>query len=561
SSSVILTTKNDSAAVLPGALSVSSNGQLVVFSSGDGSLVANDTNNCLDIFVAQLDRSKRSLISTSASGGFDTNGPAVAPAQSADGRYVAFRRSTVFGNTSGGDVYYRDLQSVQSYGSSLITTNYAGVALGTAVGHALSADGRYVAYQTASAVVPSDTNSKNDIYCVDTVSGSTTLISYPGAGFSTAYDSSNAVFSADGRWLVFQSPSPYMSGVAFGTTAVQLYARNMLSNSCALVSYGPGGALFSGNNSNAVFSANGQVMAFCSSSSGTPLIAIHNFSNNVNQTVCYNGFWPTLNGDGSKIAYVVRRTGGDQIYIQNVGSTLSNLVSVATNGISPANGNCSNPILTPSGRFVIFTSTAANLVAGDTNGLSDIFVRDLALQITFALAASTTTTSAFGAQGPVVSGDGHTIVFQSFSTDLTGGDLSTYRKIFAVRLLNTDSDHDGMDDDWEMTYFGDLSHDGSADTDGDGMTDLQEFLAGTNPTNNDSVLRCLAVTSSQGGATIYWSAVPGRTYRVEYKTSVDDPIWTTLIDSTTAIISTASAIDPDPSLNSQRFYRVTSLAQ
>lgn len=49
-----------------------------------------------------------------------------------------------------------------------------------------------------------------------------------------------------------------------------------------------------------------------------------------------------------------------------------------------------------------------------------------------------------------------------------------------------DSDGDGMLDSWEITYFGDLSRDGTADSDGDRLTDLFEFQVGLNPTSTDS---------------------------------------------------------------------------
>lgn len=49
-------------------------------------------------------------------------------------------------------------------------------------------------------------------------------------------------------------------------------------------------------------------------------------------------------------------------------------------------------------------------------------------------------------------------------------------------VTNPDSDGDGLLDSWEITYFGNLARDGSLDFDGDGATDLAEFLAGSNPT-------------------------------------------------------------------------------
>jgi len=53
-------------------------------------------------------------------------------------------------------------------------------------------------------------------------------------------------------------------------------------------------------------------------------------------------------------------------------------------------------------------------------------------------------------------------------------------------LESTDSDLDKLDDAWERRYFGDLSHDGTSDSDGDGLSDLQELSAGTSPVDDDS---------------------------------------------------------------------------
>ena len=305
-----------------------------------------------------------------------------------------------------------------------------------------------------------------------------------------------------------------------------------------------------------MFSADARVAAYVGVASTTNIF-INGFSNTVPITVCTNCTSPSLNSDGTKIAYVSRQSGLDQIFVKNIASSQSNLVSVAYDQVSLANSNCANPILSPDGRFVIFTSAATNLVAGDTNRYIDVFIRDLVLSNTIPVTAGTSATANYGSLNPVLSADGRTIVFETFSTDLAPHVLTPTRAPFFVRLGTTDSDHDGMDDDWEITYFGDLSHDGSTDTDGDGMTDLQEFLAGTNPINNDSVLRCLAVTISTGGATIYWASTPGRNYRVEYKTSVDEPDWTRLSPDVVSSGPTTSVMDPDAGIATQRFYRVT----
>ncbi|MBW1691920.1 MAG: right-handed parallel beta-helix repeat-containing protein, partial [Deltaproteobacteria bacterium] len=56
----------------------------------------------------------------------------------------------------------------------------------------------------------------------------------------------------------------------------------------------------------------------------------------------------------------------------------------------------------------------------------------------------------------------------------------------AYEYQGVDSDSDGMDDHWEIIYFGDISHDGTADGDSDGLTDLQEYQNSTDPNNSDS---------------------------------------------------------------------------
>jgi hypothetical protein len=67
-----------------------------------------------------------------------------------------------------------------------------------------------------------------------------------------------------------------------------------------------------------------------------------------------------------------------------------------------------------------------------------------------------------------------------------------------------------------------------------------------------------SVSYSHGGAVITWDAVNGRTYRLEFKNALSDPIWTAITQAVTATGSTASATDQIPSV-SQRFYRVVLL--
>ena len=539
------TSATDVGAIVPGSYSVNSNGTFVVFAASDGGLVANDTNGLVDVFVRNALAGATTLASDDGSGNLVTNGPAAAPVVSPDGRYVAYLRTPYWTNLTMGDLMIRDLQ----LGGFGVRRMFAR----DGASPSFTADGRYVIYQTTHQMFIGAPGGVNYVYAYDIAADVNILVSGTRAlDFAVPqFDRTNAVASPDSQWVTYLSASQYESSVTPSTTNVHLYAHNLASNTTVLVS----GLSSVVDSSNQTFSGNSQVLAYSIGGS----IATHNFSTGSDQTVVFNATNPSLNRDGTKIAYNVQKGSSNQIYVQTIGTTKSNLVSVGYDGVSLAKSNCSAPILTADGRFVIFSSTATNLVAGDTNGVSDIFIRDLVLSNTFAITGPGSSVPSLGTVNPVVAADGRTIVFQSFSMDLNTNILTANRNLFVAKILVGDSDHDGMDDDWEMTYFGNLSHDGTADTDGDGLTDYQEFLAGTNPIDNNSLLRCLTVATSAGGATIYWSAAPGHAYRIEFKNSIDDPAWMTLVSSTSPSTQTASVVDPDASLNTQRFYRVTAL--
>ncbi len=85
-----------------------------------------------------------------------------------------------------------------------------------------------------------------------------------------------------------------------------------------------------------------------------------------------------------------------------------------------------------------------------------------------------------------------------------------------------DANHNGISDAWEMYYFGSVTANRTqlTDTDGDGMTDYAEFIAGTNPTNAASRFAFLSVTvQSNQFVQMQWAAVPGRLYQVQASTN------------------------------------------
>jgi hypothetical protein len=226
------------------------------------------------------------------------------------------------------------------------------------------------------------------------------------------------------------------------------------------------------------------------------------------------------------------------------------------------NGRSTSPVISHDAAFVVFVSRASDLVPDDRNGTADIFVRDLRLNKTIRITGQLPdgTSGAGPASNPVLAADGRTLAFQSFSARMVANDFDQQSDIFVLRLGGADSDEDALPDDWEMAFFGNLDQTGSGDFDADGHTNAQEYVAGTDPTNENSALRVITLTASTTGQTqLFWSAVPNKVYRIEYKASVSDSQWTALPNLVTASTTTASAIDGSSGFGPTRFYRVVAV--
>jgi len=127
---------------------------------------------------------------------------------------------------------------------------------------------------------------------------------------------------------------------------------------------------------------------------------------------------------------------------------------------------------------------------------------------------------------------------------------------FAVESL-ADTDGDGLPDSWELRYFGSLSEargGADEDPDGDGLTNLQEFRAGTHPTDAGSSVRITAVRLVGGQVRITFPSVAGKRYRVERTDSLTGAPWGIAADNVAGTGADVEVVDSTEGSHS-RFYR------
>jgi Rod binding domain-containing protein len=277
----------------------------------------------------------------------------------------------------------------------------------------ISSDGRTVLFDSeASNLVAGDSNGAKDIFVKDLQSGAIQRVSTDAAGSQGNDGSEDARFSADGHSVLFVSlASNLVAGDSNG--AEDLFIKNLQSGAIQRVSTDAAGVQGNSSSLNAQFSAEGRTVVFQSYASN--LVAGDS-----------NNDW--------------------DIFVKDLQSGAIQRVSTDAAG-AESNGYNDQPRFSSDGRHVVFQSYASNLVAGDSNGTGDIFVKNLqsgAIQRVSADAA--------GVQGNSDSGyaqfsaDGRTVLFQSLASNLVAGDSNGTYDIFvkdlqsgAIQRVSTDA--------------------------------------------------------------------------------------------------------------------------
>ena len=385
---------------------VSSDGRFVTFESEASNLVANDTNFQTDVFVHDRQTGQTTRVSVD-SAGVQGNSWSEIPAISSDGRFVSFKSgaSNLVPNDTNfrSDIFIHDRQSGQT---SRVSVDSAGTqGNNSSYGSALSASGRFVAFNSrASNLVPNDTNERTDVFVHDRQTGQTTRVSVDSGGVQSNNESEQLTISADGHFVAFEWWPSDVPGETNGPS--NIYVHDRQTNQTSLVSADSAGLQGNDGSRRPALSADGHFVAFSSSASNL----VPNDTND--------------EGD---------------IFVRDRQSGQTSLVSVDSAGVQ-GNESSGYPAISTDGRFVAFRSLASNLVPGDTNYDYDVFVHDRQTGQTTRVSVDSAGVQSNDWSGrPAISADGHFVVFQSEASNLVPGDTNGESDIFVHDLGSSSS--------------------------------------------------------------------------------------------------------------------------
>jgi hypothetical protein len=314
----------------------------------------------------------------------------------------------------------------------------------------ISANGRFVVFESNAtnldAAIVTSPNGPSQIFLKDLEDDSIELVS---RSVSLVPDNStngsiNPGVSDDGRYIVFESADNALSQID-GNTFIQVYRKDMNDEAVEMISRSVGDLAGNGASTNPDMSANGAHIVFESEATNFGASSGGNRIYYVDTSIAHavekisvttagldaisDASSPSVSDDGSLVVFHTDATNLDpldtngltDVYFRNRASVTptTTLVSLNQVGTSAGNSSSSNARISGNSNYIVFESLAADLVADDTNGVKDIFVRNLSALVTDRVnnpssgSESSFPISAAFQHQPVISADGRYVGFHS----------------------------------------------------------------------------------------------------------------------------------------------------
>lgn len=381
-----------------GGVSISDDGRYVAFISNATNLVSGDTNNLYDVFVRDRVTNKTTRVSLTKDGKQITTGTGPSFASiSGNGRYVTYQSDGNLGWTNS-DMTNRGITQIYVYDRITKSTEIMNGNGGNGASYypSISADGRYVTFASAANdLVAGDTNKQTDLFLWDRRTGTITRV------YTETYNNHitnfNPSISADGRYIAFTRANMTSQSCIFVIDTLTNTTKQIMGKSASGTPVAPNGYMYCPK-----ISGNGRYVTFYSDATNLDPKDTNNrddvYRADMFQPVAYatlvsisktntagNGqsYVPSISYDGRYVAFlsgatdlVSGDTNTEDVFVRDMVLGKTKKLSVSSSGIS-GNGYSGDISLRSDGKYAVFTSSASNLVSGDTNRQNDVFINSV----------------------------------------------------------------------------------------------------------------------------------------------------------------------------------------
>lgn len=399
-------------------------GHCIAFSSEATNLVSGDTNGAADIFLKDLNAGTLRRVSVSRSGA-QANGPSYSPSLSVDCRWLAFASKAtnlVSGDANGAaDIFLKNLKTGAVSLASV--TSREGQANADSNTPFVSLFGEWIVFESAADNIDiTDDNAHSDVFIRHVRSGRTErvvaqlLADDDGPGYERFW-TQNATISYDGRYVTYTRAGARLDPLH--VTSSEVFVLDRRTRKHLHLRLQPWGGAAKAMADHAVISADGRYVAF-------------EVWSDVDNRYSVEANSPTRTspaGNDDAIAKNPFHAGEIRMYDRQTKTFV--YLSVNAAGDFAQGGDCSRPSISANGHVVAYQCDATNLVAGDTNNTTDVFVRDLDARTTSRASLDNGAGEANGRSfRPSLSYEGRRVAFVSDATDLSGSDPNNASDVF-----------------------------------------------------------------------------------------------------------------------------------
>ena len=498
------------------ANALSLDGRFVIFSSEAPDIVANDNNGARDIFLRDLHAGTTTLVSRQSDGSSHTNAATFVGA-SYDASTIAY-----YVNATPRHVYVYDRGSGSNRLASVLPSGAPVTTTGTVL---LSPDGRYLTFRELSAI-------SSPLYIRDLQAGVTVQHPTPA---TVSFGTEPVVISPSGRYLFTRNQgTSYALHDLTGPTHVTNVTSTLLASQ--------------------PFAADDSTLMVSTGTVNSAVIMLRSFDGSTTVPIATNANPLALSPNGKLAAYLQTTGGKRYLYFYDARTGAS--IPLTHDGTNVAVNLRSSSGFSADSRY--FTFVITNSLVPVSHSFSKLYVYDTVLKtVRLAGINSSEDPAEFGVSSPTLSANGRVLVFDTLSANLIPGDLNLASDVFVNRFSPVDTDTDGLEDGWETVYFGGLTLNGETDSDNDGVSNRDEFLAGTDPNLASSTLS-LQLDVAGEILRIRAPAAVGNTYQLQFCSDLSMREWENLGEPSVTLSSTVT-FEASLDLEGNGFYRIVAV--